>query len=166
MTPTESEPGTRTPSEILLQRTDAPDGTGSTPARGTVLLVEDDAVLRTTYAGLLRGEGWTVLAAPDGFNALLVAGGHRGRIDLLVTDILLPQMSGLELWRKLSGFRPEAQVVFITGNFEQARVLLGGESDPPPVLGKPFTPRALVEAVQGALADSPFLRPKGPPDPA
>ncbi len=176
--PTESEPGAGTSFEILLQRANETAGPGSThgsalapagspapgahPRRGTILIVEDDSYLRSTYAELLAAEGWAVLAAADGFNALLVAGAHKGRLDLIVTDILLPQMSGIELWRKLSRLRPETQVLFISGNLEQARLLLGSGPDKPPLLAKPFTPKALLVMVGTMLADSPFLR-RDPP---
>lgn len=171
---TESEPGAGTSFEILLQRANETAGPDSThgsalaPARsptpdaerrrGTILIVEDDSFLRSTYAELLKAEGWAVLAAADGFNALLVAGAHKGRLDLIVTDILLPQMSGIELWGKLSRCRPETHVLFISGNLEQARLLLGSGTDTPPLLGKPFTPKALLDTVSAMLADSPFLR--------
>jgi CheY-like chemotaxis protein len=178
-----SEPGAGTSFEILLQRANETTGPDSTHAPagvprtaacpreaggpaprtpGTVLLVEDDEVLRATYGELLADEGWEVIAAGDGFNALLQAGSHRGRIDLLVSDIILPQMSGIELWRKLSSFRPESRVLFVSGNLEQARQLLGRGEEAPRLLGKPFTATALLEAVRAILAQSPFLPPEPP----
>ena len=164
MSAPESEPGAGTPFEILLQRADETAGPDSTHghAPGTLLLVEDDAFLRATYRELLVGQGWEVLAAPDGFNALLQANARRGRIDLLICDVILPQMSGIELWQKLSRLRPEAAVLFISGDLEKARKLLGHE-DPPHLLAKPFTPTALLDTVRLLLAESPFLRPEPPP---
>ena len=173
----ESEAGAGTPFEILLQRADETPGPDSAPAPGageeeppdagrsggTLLLVEDDDVLRTTYGQLLAEQGWEVLAAPDGFNALLRSDGHRGRIDVLVCDIVLPKMSGIELWRKLARFRPETQVLFMTSSLEQARLLLGTAEDAPRVLAKPFTAAALLDSVRNLVAESPFLRTETPP---
>lgn len=168
----ESEAGAGTPFEILLQRANETPGPDSTPdpgasaarsSPGTLLLVEDDDVLRTTYARLLADQGWEVLAAPDGFNALLQADAQRGRIDLLVCDIVLPKMSGIELWRKLERFRPETQVLFMTSSLEQARLLLGTGESAPHVLAKPFTAAALLDSVRTLVAESPFLRPEAPP---
>lgn len=129
---------------------------------GTILLVEDEPALLTAYSEVLTEKGWQVLAAADGFNALLLAGAHSGRIDLLVSDLLLPQMSGIELWRRLSRFRPEAHVLFISGNAEQARLLLDRGADTARLLPKPFTPSALLATVRAILAESPFLRPHPP----
>ena len=162
----ESEPGAGTSFEILLQRANETTGPDSTPEpgapnQGTVLLVEDDDVLRATYEELLTGQGMQVIAAADGFNALLQANTHHGRIDLLISDIILPSMSGIELWRKLSRFRPEAQVLFISGNLNQARVMIGPEGGGHHLLGKPFTATALLESVRALLASSPFVRPGG-----
>jgi len=169
----ESEAGAGTPFEILLQRANETPGPDSTPgpgappparrSPGTLLLVEDDDVLRSTYARLLADQGWEVLTAPDGFNALIKADAHRGRIDLLVCDIVLPKMSGIELWRKLERFRPETHVLFMTSSLEQARHLLGAGEDAPYVLAKPFTAVALLDSVRTLVAESPFLRPEPPP---
>jgi DNA-binding response OmpR family regulator len=166
MSAPESEPGAGTPSEILLQRADETAGPDSTHehAPGTLLLVEDDVFLRSTYRELLASQGWEILVAPDGFNALLQANAHKGRIDLLICDVILPQMSGIELWRKLSRLRPEAAVLFISGDLEQARKLLDHE-DPPHLLAKPFTPTALLDTVRLLLAESPFLRKEPPAHP-
>lgn len=165
----ESEPGAGTTFEILLQRANETPGPDSTPdpkdaetPRGTVLLVEDNEVLRATYEELLAGHGLRVLVAGDGFNALLQASTHPGRIDLLVSDVILPQMSGIELWRKLSRYRPEAQVLFISGNVSQARVMIGQGGGPHHLLAKPFDATSLLATVRMLLANSPFVRPEGP----
>lgn len=163
----ESEPGAGTPFEILLQRANETAGPDSTHvhAPGTLLLVENDVFLRATYRDLLVGAGWQVLAAHDGFNALLQANAHRGRIDLLICDVILPQMSGIELWRRLSRLRPEATVLFISGDLERARKLFADGEDPPRLLAKPFTPATLLETVRVLLAESPFLRQEPPAQP-
>jgi CheY-like chemotaxis protein len=178
----ESEAGAGTSFEILLQRANETTGPDSTPdpegtalkreravkmspgaaPRGTVLLVEDDEVLRSTYQELLAGQGLLVLVAGDGFNALLQASTHPGRIDLLVSDVILPQMSGIELWRKLSRYRPEAQVLFISGNVNQARIMIGQGQGPHHLLAKPFGATSLLETVRMLLASSPLVRPEGP----
>jgi two-component system cell cycle sensor histidine kinase/response regulator CckA len=120
-----------------------------------ILLVENDPSLREVCRSALMEGGHAVLCAPDGFNALLEA---DGRIDLLITDILLPHMSGIELWRKLSSCHPEAHVLFTTASLEHARILFGRGKDRPGILPRPFATDALVKAVEAALASSPFLR--------
>lgn len=175
----ESEFGTGTSFEILLQRANEPAGpdsspgeqarstagsTGDTPAaaHGTLLLVEDDPVLRTTYEDLLAADGWQVIAAADGFNALLMAGTHRAPIEMVVTDVVLPRMSGIELWRRLAQFRPESRVLFISGNVGHARRLVGSGPRAPRLLAKPFSPAALIETVRLTLAEASVELPEAP----
>ncbi len=156
----ETEPGSGTSFEILLQRANETTGPDSipAPATATVLLVEDDEVLRGAYADLLQAEGWRVLTSQDGFSALLTASAHSGSIHLLIAAVILPQMSGIELWRKLSRHRPEMRVLFLSGNTQQARTLFGKDGDPPATLTKPFGAESLVSAVRELLSTHPFLQ--------
>jgi len=118
-------------------RTPIPDG-----ARATVLVVEDDAAVRETAVRALRRAGHAVLAAPDGEEALRLAGRHAGRIDLLLTDVVLPGVNGPELARRLREARPSLRVLLTSGYAadEALRLSEGGA----PFLPKPYTPDELA----------------------
>ena len=163
----EGGPGSGTSFEILLQRANETPGPGSTPGprSATILVVEDDDALRSSCVELLQTEGYNVLSSGDGFSALLMAGAHRGRIHLVVSDVIMQQMSGIELWRKLSRSRPEATVLFVTGDIRQAQKLFDRNAGAPPTLAKPFAPQAFLGTVRSMLATHPFLREESP-DPA
>jgi CheY-like chemotaxis protein len=119
----ESEPGKGTTFKIYLPRVDeaveaaaaqrAPVKT--TPGSETVLLVEDDSVLRELIGAGLRADGYKVLVATDGVDALRVSDQHPGSIDILLTDVIMPQMSGPDLARSLAPRRPGMRVLYISG---------------------------------------------------
>jgi PAS domain S-box-containing protein len=85
------------------------------PASGTVLLVEDELALRTVVDDCLRQEGYSVLLAANGMDALQVAERYKGPIHLLVTDVIMPFVSGPELARSLKRERPETRVLYMSG---------------------------------------------------
>ena len=87
------------------------------PARGseTLLLVEDEPAVRRAAAEFLGLQGYTVLEAKDGVDALSVAKGHAATIHLVVTDVVMPNMSGGQLALELSNLRPEAKLLFVSG---------------------------------------------------
>jgi signal transduction histidine kinase/ActR/RegA family two-component response regulator len=154
-----SEPGRGTTFKVYLpqvldqptaDRAEAP----TAPIRGgqeTVLLVEDEASVRELAREALEMSGYTVLEAQNGGAALLVAEQYRGPIDAILTDVVMPEMSGPELVRRLVGIRPEIRVVYMsgyTGNTIERHGLL----DPGTVfLPKPFSPRALATTIRAAL---------------
>lgn len=86
-------------------------------ARGTetLLLVEDEQALRRASAEFLCQQGYKVLQAKDGLDAIAVAENHPSAIDLLVTDVVMPNMSGGELARKLAQLRPDMKFLFVSG---------------------------------------------------
>ncbi|WP_187368976.1 hybrid sensor histidine kinase/response regulator [Baekduia soli] len=129
---------------------------------GTILLVEDEAALRALAERVLRRAGYHVLAAGGGEEALALAGGHAGTIDLLLTDVVMPGMLGLELARKLTGAHAGLPVVFMSGYACDAS---GAPHaiDPAALLEKPFTPPALLEHVRRALAARGGSQPPGSP---
>jgi CheY-like chemotaxis protein len=106
----------------------------------TVLLVEDDAMLRSILAEALAQEGFAVLTAENGEQALAIASPLGRQLDLVVTDVLLPVMDGLELADHLAGLKPPPAVLFISG-ITTHRDVSG------PVLAKPFGPTAFLEQV-------------------
>jgi two-component system cell cycle sensor histidine kinase/response regulator CckA len=88
------------------------------PARGgteTILLVEDEAAVRRSTSEFLRLQGYTVIEAKDGLDALNVARGHEGKIHLVVTDVVMPNMSGGELAKEMANMRPEMRLLFVSG---------------------------------------------------
>jgi CheY-like chemotaxis protein len=110
----------------------------------TVLLVEDDAMLRSILAEALAAEGLAVLTAENGEQALSIASTLGGQLGLVVTDVLLPVMDGLELAAHLACLTPPPAVLFISGITTHRDV-------PGPVLNKPFGPMAFLEQVARLL---------------
>jgi len=116
----------------------------------TVLLVEDDASVRAMARRALLSHGYVVLEAGDGPQALRLEHDHGSRIDVLLTDVVMPRMSGRELAGKLTRLRPALRVVYMSGYSSDA-VQLRGISPDAGILSKPFTPAALARAVREAL---------------
>jgi PAS domain S-box-containing protein len=119
--------------------------------RETVLLVEDEEGVRSLARLVLQRNGYTVLEAPTGAEALAVSARHTGPIHLLVTDVVMPGMNGRELADTLMSARPDARILFISGYMEDAIVRNGVQSDSIPFLHKPFTPLALARKVREVL---------------
>jgi two-component system cell cycle sensor histidine kinase/response regulator CckA len=109
-----------------------------------VLLVEDDATLRGILAEALADEGFPVLTAENGEQALAIASSLDGQLALVVTDVLLPEMDGLELAAGLASLRTPPPVLFISG-------ILEGRDVPGPVLPKPFGPSVFLEQIARML---------------
>ncbi len=160
-----SEPGRGTTMRVYLPRVDAPadpiehsrDAAPET-LRGseTILVVEDEAPVRAVTRQLLERNGYTVLEAPDGAAALaLVDGAAGGRhIDLLLTDVIMPGMSGRELAVQLNARRPNVRVLFMSGYTDDAVVRHGMLEPGLAYLEKPFRPTALLRKVRGVLRET------------
>jgi PAS domain S-box-containing protein len=155
-----SEPGRGTTFKIYFPRFEAAqDPVGSLdpdPAdmpRGceTVLLVEDDRAVRTLAEQVLARQGYRVLSASNGEDALQIAAGHQGTIALLVADVVMPQMSGPVLANRLTAMRPEARVLFVSGYTDHAIVANGELTPNVAFLQKPFTRQALAQSVRATL---------------
>lgn len=154
----DTEMGRGTTFRIYLPRVDdAPQQTAvSTPSvspRGseTVLLVEDDDGVRPLIRQMLQRHGYKVLETQNAGEALLTCERHRGRIDLLLTDVVLSQMSGNELATRLSAARPTLRVLYISGYTEDAIVKQGVLKPGIAFLQKPFTAEALAAKVRSVL---------------
>ena len=117
-----------------------------------LLLVEDEASVRAIAREMLVASGFSVLEAATGPEALTVAQRSGQPIDLLITDVVLPGMSGAELADRLRAGRPSLRVLFTSGHSDEAIGRLGVSRTDPSFLQKPFTFEAFVEKVRGALA--------------
>jgi CheY-like chemotaxis protein len=123
------------------------------PSRGdeTILLVEDEPLVRNLAVQALRAHGYTVLVAGSGGAALAVARAHSGTIDLLVTDVVMPQMSGTQVAQQLSASRPGVKVLYISGYTENTAVHRDVLEQGIAFLAKPFTPSVLAHKVREVL---------------
>ena len=117
----------------------------------TVLIVEDDASLRALSARILEGNGYTVLLARNGLEALAIAGGHDGHIDLVASDVVMPKMNGRPLVEKLLESRPEMRVLFMSGYTDDEVMRRGVIDGRTAFLQKPFTPAQFAKKVRDVL---------------
>jgi len=118
---------------------------------GTVLLVEDSDVVRDVVANMLEGGGLTVLQASGGEEALALARRGETPIDLLLTDIVMPEMSGVELADRLERERPDVRILFMTGYAEEVVVNEGILGKHRECIGKPFTQEQITKRVRKIL---------------
>jgi CheY-like chemotaxis protein len=116
------------------------------PLVPTALLVDDDAGVRTYVSNVLRREGFSVVLAGDGIDALAQVKAMRGAVDVLVTDNRMPRMTGIELVATIKTEFPHIPVVFISG--EPLRDTLHYPNGRFVFLQKPFGPKAMLEAVR------------------
>jgi len=117
----------------------------------TVLLVEDEPEVRSLVQRILKTQGYTVVTAANPDEALAVAREFKGPIQLMVTDVVMPGMSGLQLAERLVPTRPDMRVLFVSGYTNDA-IGHHGVLDPGTAfLQKPFTPNALARKVRDVL---------------
>jgi two-component system cell cycle sensor histidine kinase/response regulator CckA len=155
-----SEPGNGATFKLYFPATDAaaelpPPSSALGALEGgteTVLLVEDDDQVRAVARTVLRSNGYHVLEAPNGGEALLVCEQHPGTIHLLLTDVVLPHMSGRSLVDRIAPLRPKMKILFMSGYSGEAVVHHGALDSGVEFLQKPLTPEALLRKVRKVLA--------------
>jgi two-component system cell cycle sensor histidine kinase/response regulator CckA len=121
----------------------------------TILLVEDEDVLRSLLAKFMRLHNYTVLEARHGDEALLICEQYQGSIQLMVTDVVMPQMSGRVLADRIRSLRPETKVLYMSGYTEDEVVQRGVADLSVSFLQKPFKPIDLARQVQAVLHPRP-----------
>jgi two-component system cell cycle sensor histidine kinase/response regulator CckA len=121
-------------------------------ATETVLVVENETAIKTLVQMALERHGYVVLTAESGSEALHLAAAYQGPIDLLVTDVVIPDLRGPELAKRLVAQRPTLATLFMSGYIDDA---LGEDTSSLPVpvdfIQKPFAPSALAARVRGML---------------
>ncbi len=155
----ESEPGRGTTFRIYFPHAAgaaAPSGLGERPVlspRGaeTILLVEDEPGVRRLARTILEAQGYAVLEAASGDEALAVARSHPGEIHLVATDVIMPGISGRVLWDRLQGLSPNSRVLFMSGYTDDAIARHGVLEPGIAFLQKPFTPFSLAQKVREVL---------------
>ena len=154
-----SEPGLGTSFKIYLPRLadssvpEVQSREDDSIARGSeiILLTEDEQIVREVASHVLRELGYCVLETSGGEEALAVAGQYIGRIDLLLTDVVMPGMSGNELASRIKAIRPDTKVLFCSGYTDDAIVHLGVLDRTIAFLQKPFAPSSLARKVREVL---------------
>jgi two-component system cell cycle sensor histidine kinase/response regulator CckA len=153
-----SEPGTGTTFKVYLPRSTAAETRTTRPPpltsrRGTetILLVEDDEQLRILTEGILTRLGYRVLAAPCGADALRLSEQHSGTIHVLLTDVVMPGMSGRQLAEKIVASRPDTRALFMSGYTDEAIVHHGVLEPGVSFLQKPITPDSLARKIREVL---------------
>ncbi len=159
----DTAPGRGTTFTVYLpptpEATDAGDGAppGARAARGsgTILLVEDDEEVRALARDILQQSGYTVLEAASPAEALTLCEAHGAPIHLMLTDVVMPLLSGPELAARLAPQRPAMKILYMSGYTDEAIGPRGLLNPDLALLQKPFTPDALVRRVRALLEDPP-----------
>jgi PAS domain S-box-containing protein len=148
---------------VLLPRIDSKQSSAS-PAEGvtelyqgaeTVLLVEDDPAVCELVRGILQSQGYKVLTARRPQDAEALCESHSDKVDLLLTDVIMPGFSGAELSKRLIAKRPELKVLFMSGYIDDSVVRQGVNKNEVSFLQKPFSPSSLAKKVREVLDATP-----------
>ncbi len=165
----ESKPGAGSTFRVYLPLTDAPlaapaptvapEAEAEAGAKETILLVEDEEVLRRLASRTVQLQGYSILEACDGVAALVLCKRHLPIIDIVVTDVVMPNLGGADLVQRLKAVRPHLKVLFMSGYTDSTVVRHGVEEAEVNYLQKPFTPELLRRKVR-ELLDRPRVRKK------
>ncbi|HXF49705.1 MAG TPA: PAS domain S-box protein [Verrucomicrobiae bacterium] len=129
----------------------APAPLKNTGGTETILLVEDEGAVRALAGKILRANGYTVLEAGDGAEAQEVVKEHKGALDLLLTDVVMPRMGGPELAARLKRARRGVKILFMTGYTDHSAFREGSLPDGTGLIQKPFSPQGLAQKVREIL---------------
>ena len=154
-----SEPGKGTTFKIYLPRVEKPASgtkrnaeTTDTPTGSeTILVVEDDEMVRNFAVKVLKGYGFKVLTAADGDEAIKISGEHRKPIHLMLTDVIMPGISSRDMEESLKSSRPEMKVLYMSGYTDNTIVHHGVLDSGKAFIGKPFSPDSLGRKVREML---------------
>jgi DNA-binding NtrC family response regulator len=119
--------------------------------RETILLVDDEAYIRELVGAILAVEGYNVLEASDGEDALKVGNAYGDKIHLLLTDVVMSPMGGGELVKRILPLRPDLKVLYISGFPDDPAVRFGLDTRQVAFLAKPFSPKVLVRTIRSIL---------------
>jgi CheY-like chemotaxis protein len=154
----ESEPGEGTTFTIYLPQYQGSEPvsspTGHPLSEGgteTILLVEDEPSVRASVRRLLEWHGYTVIEARNGVDAVGIYEDHEANIDLVLTDLVMPEMGGSELIERLRARRPGLKVLFMSGYAEQAALPNGSVPRGSGFVEKPFTVETLMRRLRQVL---------------
>jgi len=126
-----------------------------------VLLVADDPAMRSLSREILEMSGYLVLEAADGTEALRIGAQHSGRIELAITDVVMPHMGGRHVVEKLRSLRPETRILCMSGYTDDTVLRHGVAKAEAAFLQKPFTADALTRKVQEVLEEPPMVAARG-----
>lgn len=121
----------------------------------TILLVEDEAAVRSLAKKILVQKGYRVLEASDGAIALRIAAGHVGEIDLVLTDIAMPNLGGRGMVEELKELSPDMRILFMSGYPKEEVFSDKATARVTPYLQKPFTGETLLSVVRAAMGFAP-----------
>ena len=117
----------------------------------TILVIEDETAVRALVARILRSRGYTPIEASSGAEALRLLGSYGGPLDAVLTDVIMPEMSGPEAVRRIVRDRPDVRVIYMSGYTHDEVLHHGITQDEAMFLQKPMTPAALAAKVREAL---------------
>jgi PAS domain S-box-containing protein len=155
----QSEPGRGTTFRIYLPRVPDPAPSpgvenhpqGAIGGSETVLLVEDEESVRELVRETLKARGYSVIEASDGIEGMRVSEEYQGKIEILITDVVMPGMSGRELAKRVAAERPNIKVLYLSGYTEDAIIHEGALEPGTAFLQKPFTLQVLARKVREVL---------------
>ncbi len=136
---------------VVSEATPNRDSIAAPQPGGTVLLADDDAAVRQIAVRILRARGYTVLEARRPSEARTVCDEHGAGVDLLLTDVIMPDCTGPQLARELTERFPQMRVLYMSGYPGGAAARAGALEAGAPYLEKPFSPLALVDKIRGVL---------------